>query len=86
MKHIKTATGFECDVDENVMNDMEVVDALADLQSGKNPMAYSVFTRKILGKNKEALYEHLRTDDGRVPMDAIGNEIADIITSLNEKN
>lgn len=86
MKHIKTATGFECDIDENVMNDMEVVDALADLQNNENPLAYSTFTRKLLGENRKALYDHVRNKKGRVPLDAIGNEIASIITALNEKN
>lgn len=81
----KTTTGFEFVTDEAVFNDMEVVDAIADMQTGDESavmVATSVLITKLLGtEQKKALYNHLRNDEGRVPIDAVSNAIVEIMTS-----
>ena len=42
------------------------------------PLALSAVVRMVLGPKRKALYEHLRTEDGRVPVSAISQEIMDI--------
>lgn len=79
----KTRTGFDFTVDEAVMNDMELIDALADSMS-ENPLAFSIVCTKIFGaEQKKRLYEHCRTD-GRVPVEMISEEIADVFKAIGE--
>lgn len=84
VKHIKTKTGFEMDLDESVTDDMELFEAIAEVDSG-NMMKVPVVIGKLCGDQKKALYDHVRTEDGRVPMQAISEEITDIFEALNAK-
>ncbi len=85
MKHIKTSTGFEADIDDSCIDDMELFEAVADLQSG-NAMAIPIVVKKVGGAYKQALYDHCRLPDGRVPVQAVSNEIGEIFNALNAKN
>lgn len=85
VKHIKTRTGFEMDIDDSCIDDMELFEAVADLQAG-NTLAVPTVIRKIFGENKKALYDHCRLESGRVPTQAISNEIAEVFEALNAKN
>ena len=85
VKHIVTKTGFEMDIDEEVLDDMELFDAVADLQAGKI-MRVAVVVQKLCGDSKEALYDHCRLENGRVPSKAVADEIGAIFEALNAKN
>lgn len=79
----KTRTGFEFEVDAGVLNDMELIDALADTMN-ENPLAFSAVCTKLFGQEqKKRLYEHCR-EDGRVPVEKISEEIADVFKALGE--
>lgn len=79
----KTASGFEFDVPDETRNDMELLEALTDLQEGDGAAMVPI-ARKILGKQKKALYDHLRTEDGRVPVDKVSDEILEIFKALKD--
>ena len=85
IKHIKTKTGFECDLDDSCIDDMELFEAVADLQAGNN-LAIPTVIKKLCGESKQALYDHCRLESGRVPVQAVSDEIADIFEGLNAKN
>lgn len=79
----KTKTGFAFCVDENTMNDMELVDILAD-DTMDDSFRMSHVVRKLLpGDQRKQLYDHVRVD-GRVPVDAVTAEIADIFEAMGE--
>lgn len=79
MKKGKTQSGFKYEIDENVLDDMELIDAMA-LAQGEDPTQISVVVLKLFGKEqRKRLYDHVR-DNGRVPV----NKIADIITEILE--
>lgn len=79
----KTSSGFEFEIDSMVMDDMELVDALADTMND-NPLSFSIVCTKLFGvEQKKRLYNHLRKD-GRVPLEAISNEIADVFKAMGE--
>lgn len=79
---IKTKSGFECEVDESVANDMEVLDLVVDIEKG-NVLKYPALLAKLMGEEtKRRLYNHVRVD-GRVPCDAIDTEITEIFVALN---
>ena len=85
VKHIKTTTGFECDIDNSVIDDMELFDSIAELQAG-DVMAVPTVINKLVGDYKKALYDHVRLENGRVPTQAVVSEITEILTELNGKN
>lgn len=77
----KTKTGFAFSVDENCMNDMELVDILAD-DSVDEAFRMSALVKKLLpGEQRKALYDHVRVN-GRVPVDAVIAEVEDIFASM----
>lgn len=80
MKKGQLSNGFNYEIDETKMDDMEFLDALAEARD-EDPISVSVVIRKLLGKEQRtAFYDHLREEDGRVPiqktMDAL-NEMFD---------
>jgi hypothetical protein len=85
VKHIKTKTGFELDIDDSCIDDMELLDAVANLQSG-DTFAIPVVISKICGESKKALYDHCRLESGRVPTRAVAEEINAIFEAINAKN
>jgi len=85
MRTVTTASGFCCELDETVFNDMELFDALTGLDAG-NMTALPTVVDKIIGKNKKALYDHLRGENGIVPIDRVTVEMRDIILALGGKN
>lgn len=78
-----TRSGFEFEVPEDTANDMELFEALCDLDAG-DARAIVPVCRKVLGDQKKALYDHLRGDGGRVPVDKVTAEIADILNQLKD--
>lgn len=80
-----TASGFKFAFDETVMNDFEIVDAIADIVSNEPSRllsGLSVFVTKVLGaQGKKALFDHVRTEDGRVPIEAVEKEVGEILAA-----
>ena len=65
----KTSTGFEFEIDEQKLDDMEFMDALAEVD--ENPLKFSKVMKMMLGEEqRQRLYDHLRNEDGRVPIEA----------------
>lgn len=80
----KTESGFSIELEESTLDNMEVLDALSDLDEG-NPLAMSRLVVKLLGKDgKKRLYDHLRTEDGRVPASAVESAIMELFQSIND--
>ena len=80
----KTKTGFEFSVDENAMNDMRLVDLLADKDIDPAFQVSGVLRYLLPGDQREKLYEHVKTETGRVPVEAISREITDIFAAVGE--
>lgn len=80
----KTSTGFEFTVNPDVMDDMELIDAIADTIDS-NPLAFSTVCTKLLGaEQKKALYNHLRSESGRVTVESVSEAISDIFKALGD--
>ncbi|MGI6721061.1 MAG: hypothetical protein ACOX4I_00670 [Anaerovoracaceae bacterium] len=79
----KTSTGFEYDINEMVINNMEFLEELASYLDGEGFEIFHVI-EEVLGKDgKKALYEHVRDKSGKVPVDKINEELAEIFTALS---
>lgn len=82
---ITTKSGFSCDIDPDVLNNMELVDDLAEVQAG-NALAISRVCLKILGKdNRARLYDHVRNKAGRVPPDKVDAELGEILKGMGQQ-
>lgn len=76
-----TKSGFHYEVDPNTMNDMELVDVLAD-DTKDDAFRMSHVVKKLLpGNQRKALYDHVR-QNGRVPVDAVVAEVEEIFAAL----
>ena len=81
---MRTASGFEFEIEDGVLDNMELLDAIAELE--ENPLKLTKVVKLLLGdETKERLYDHVRNDKGRVPAEALSTEVADIFKLLNDK-
>lgn len=88
---IKTKSGFECELDQDAMDDMELAELLESIideqaDSTKKMHAMTHIVEKILGADgKKALYDHCRNEVGRVPTTRVYGEITEIIQGMGSK-
>lgn len=80
--HGKTSTGFEFSVDPDAIRDMEFIELAAAVED--NGLLLPKMIECVLGvKQKQALYDHVRSANGRVLIDNINDEIKEIFDALN---
>lgn len=80
-----TKSGFEYEVSDDAMNNFELIEVLAEVDT--NPLQLPRLVKMLLGdEQKKKLADHLRTESGTVPLDAISVEIMEIFQSGNLKN
>lgn len=78
----KTATGFEYKIEVKRLNDMELLEVFAELDT--NPVALPRALEMLFGKEgKKALYDHVRTETGGVPISAIEKELSEILSGVD---
>ena len=78
-----TSSGFAFEVSENIVDDAELLVALCDLDEGKLIALAKVF-RKILGSQMQAMFDHIREPDGRVPMEKAEAEVMEIFAAVKD--
>lgn len=79
----KTKSGFAFSIDPEILDDMELLEAIAD--ADENPIRITSVLKRLLGEEqKRALYEHLRNEKGRVSIKAVSQEIVDIFNSSQQ--
>ena len=76
-----TSTGFTFELPDDVMNDMELFEDLRAMDRG-DPTAMVPVVQRLMGDQKQALYDHVRTESGRVPIDKVTEEILEIFSLL----
>lgn len=79
----KTKSGFEFEISEESLDNMELVETLAGVD--ENPLLLPRLVSQLLGKDQKLkLYDHLRTDSGVVPISQVSDEIIQIFRSGKE--
>ena len=79
-----TRSGFCYEIEDAQLDNMELLDALAEADAG-SLLAVSRVCDLLLGKEqKRKLYDHCRTDRGNVPTALIRDELLDIIQGQDE--
>lgn len=74
----KTSTGFSFAFSQDVVNDMRMLRAIGRMDKGEAD-AIDYVGKKLLGEEKyDKLIEHIQTEDGRQPVDALISEFKDM--------
>lgn len=75
-----TSNGFEFEVDERLLDDMELIDDIAEVETDGTKVSKIVLT--VLGKEqRKRLYDHIRKD-GHVSAQEVIQTVFDIIGQL----
>ena len=84
MKNITLESGLELSIDEGIMDDMELLDALCEVNED-NAYAVSKVCEKVFGKEeKKKLYDHLRKN-GRVKTTEVVGAIVEVFGKMGEQ-
>lgn len=84
MAHIVTKTGFEIDMTPDVLDDMEVFELIVEVDKGEATKLPALLGLILTPEQKTALYEHCRTDAGKVPISAVVAEFAQIMEGMRD--
>lgn len=80
----KTESGFEFELEDDVLDDYELLEVLNELNKG-GYLALADLTDKLLGaEQKERLKEHIRKDTKKVSSKKMMDEIMQIFNAVNE--
>ena len=76
-----TESGFEFELDEEILDDYELLESLCDIDNGDASKITTV-ARQLLGETQiTALKTHLRNEKGRVPATKMIEEVTQIFQS-----
>lgn len=79
----KTKTGFEYNIDKKMLNDYELLEEIDNI--GKSPLIIIKLLKRLLKEEQlEKLKEHIRNEEGIVPLDKMEKELIDIFDGINE--
>lgn len=86
MTRIKLSCGFEADIDEEAINDVDMLEELNNLRE-EDATAF-IRILKLFGLEKDErneLYQNLKNENGRAPVDKLVEQIQEIFGQLNSK-
>lgn len=76
----KTQSGFAYEIEEARLNNYELLETIGELED--NPMVISKMVVMLLGKEQtNKLKDHLRDEEGLVPVEKMTEEITEIFQS-----
>lgn len=80
-KTIKTVEidGFELDIDASVFADFEFLESLADVANGEPANVIRPFRMLFAGDTYQKVKDHLRDEDGRVPVKAMSAFLSKVV-------
>jgi hypothetical protein len=80
-----TKAGFAFEFDETKLNDMRFVESLAEADNG-SMLALTGILNKMLGEEqKERMYKHYESEDGRVPIEAIQDAVSEMFETTGDE-
>ena len=88
MTQVKLECGFEAEVDEGKVNDMEFLDMVYDFDADDEKRIFAlkrISDMLLKPEDKKRLYDAIRDENGRVPIDRFGEAMSNIIGQLNSK-
>lgn len=77
----KIKSGYEYEVDEKALDDYELMDALADIET--NPLQITKVVNLLFGENKSKLVEFVKVEKGYASTTEIGKIITEVFADIN---
>lgn len=77
-----TRSGFEFEITDAALDDMELAEAAARAAKGDRMAEIEMIDRLLGSEQKRALYDHLRVE-GRVSKAAVGEALVDIFQAID---
>ena len=81
-----TESGFAFEVDEEVKDDMELLEAIIAIDKGDLNYLPEVIDRLLGSDEKARLYDHCRSEKGRVSAKTVFDEIKSIFEGIGEED
>lgn len=79
-----TSSGFEFEIDEKQLKNYEFVELISEVD--ENELLMPKILKMLLGDQVKALKDHVRDEDGIVPIEKMVQEIKDIFGNTQVKN
>lgn len=80
-------SGFSCELDPEVRDDIELLELLIELDGGDRSALPAAVEKTIGAEGKKALYDHLRSEKGRVSTNAVHKALIELFkASKDTKN
>lgn len=79
----KTSSGFEFELEDEVLDDYELLENLRKVDEGDNGCLIKVVDQLLGEEQKKRLKEHVRTEKGRVSAKKLLEEVSEIFQSCN---
>lgn len=79
----KTKSGFEFELDDEVLDDYELLEVLHKLDSGEYGLVTEMVGKLLGEEQKDLLKEHVRGEDGKVSAKRMMDEVAEIFKANN---
>lgn len=79
-----TKNGFTFEITDERADNMELIDALADIDDGKLLAVSKVLTLLLGPEQKKKMYDFVRTEDGIVSAQTVSEMIVEILATKKE--
>lgn len=80
----KTSTGFKYSVKKAMLKNAEFLELFAKVNNGDQMQIFNLIELSLGKEQKEKLYDHVRDEDGMVPIEQLSSEIAEIFEELGQ--
>ena len=80
----KTSTGFEFSLQDEVLDDYELLETLQDIDGGDYGKTTKMVTMLLGQAQKDALKDHVSSENGRVSAQKMIAEVMEIFESKNK--
>lgn len=86
MTQVKLSCGFEGEVNEDAVNDIEFLEAIALMSEQDNPLGLVKLCNLMMSKeDKKRLYDACRDENGRATTEKVGKQITELLEQLQSK-
>lgn len=80
----KTATGFEFELEDDILDDYELLETLCKIDEGDTQLTINMVNRLLGNEQKERLKDHVRAENGRVSAKKLLKEVMEIFNATKE--
>lgn len=80
----KTESGFDYEIDEEILDDYDLLELLCQIDEGETSLTIKMVDKLLGSEQKERLKDHVRTERGRVSAKRLIAEVMEIFNATKE--